>query len=54
MKLNSRRALQIILASVLLLMGCDVTKFAAPQQNSNAESGRGPFDGGSNGRGGCH
>ena len=32
MKSNSRRALQIILASVLLLMGCDVSTFILPQQ----------------------
>ena len=32
MKSNSRRALQIILASVLLLMGCDVSTFMLPQQ----------------------
>ena len=32
MKSNSRRALQIILASILLLMSCDVSTFISPQQ----------------------
>ena len=32
MKSNSRRALQIIIASVLLLMGCDVSTVMLPQQ----------------------
>ena len=32
MKSNSRRALQIILASILFLMGCDVSTFALSQQ----------------------
>jgi len=32
MKSNSRRALQLILASVLLLMGCDVSTFILPEQ----------------------
>jgi hypothetical protein len=31
MNLESKRALQIFLASVLLLMGCDMSTFAAPQ-----------------------
>ena len=32
MKSNSRRALQIILASVFLLMSCDVSTFMLPQE----------------------
>ena len=32
MKLKSQRALQIFLAAVLLLMSCDISTFAAPQQ----------------------
>ena len=40
MNLKSKRALQIFLVSVLLLISCDMSTFAAHSTDSHADTGR--------------
>jgi len=54
MKLQSKRAWQVFLAGVLLLISCDISTFAASSADSNSHTGRDQFIGRSDCRRGRH